>query len=186
MKVVIALCGRAGSGKTSVAKHLEKQYGAKRIGFADPLKKMAKDIFGFTDEQVYGEADVKETVDPRWGISPRQAMQKLGQAARDHLANCVWISHAFMRMGRKNEDGFYVIEDLRYRDEALMLRNNGFDVWRLHCEDSISTDAGTHPSEAEVDLIPDDHVTAELRSSRQQGLTHLFGLVDKEMQQKLK
>jgi hypothetical protein len=176
---VIGLCGRAGSGKTSVAKYLEEEHGAKRFSFASPLKKMAQDLWGFTDEQVYGEADVKETIDPRWGISPRQAMQNLGQTARDHLGEKVWIDALFARVD--SFGGFSVIEDLRYCNEARVLYRRGGYLWRLHCEDSISIDKGVHPSEAEVDLIPVKHVAAELRSSRQQGLSHLFTLVDEAM-----
>ena len=172
--IIIGICGRAGSGKSSAAKHLINKYGAQRVSFAAPLKRMAMDIWGFSHEQVFGEADVKETVDPRWGITPRQALQLLGQAARDHIDKDVWITAAIDRI---DAPGMWIIDDVRYRNEAKILSQIG-NVLRLHCIDSISADAGTHPSEAEVDLIPEEHIFAEIRSSREQGLQHLFGLVD--------
>ena len=168
--VIVGLCGRAGSGKTSVANHLVRDRGFKRLSFAEPLKRMAMDIWGFSHEQVFGDATVKETIDPRWDITPREAMQKLGQAARDHLSETIWIESALNRI---EAPGFYVIEDVRYRNEAAALHGIGH-VFRLHCSDSVSTDAGDHPSEKEVDLIPSYHVAAEIYSSREKGLFHLY------------
>lgn len=175
--MIIAISGRAGSGKSSVAQHIVTQHQAKRISFATPLKWMACDIWEFTEEQVFGDAEAKETIDSRWGITPREAMQKLGQAARDHIGDDVWID-ALLDLIRVEPNRLWVIDDLRYRKEAKHIVSVGGHVLRLHCEDSISIDAGDHPSEAEVDLIPDEHIFVELRSSRRQGLEHLFGLVD--------
>jgi hypothetical protein len=142
---------------------------------------MAIDIWGFSEAQVYGEADVKEAIDPRWGISPRTAMQKLGQAARDHMYPEIWISTAFEHVDDPKR--IHVIEDVRYRNEAQQITSIGGYVWRLHCADSISTDEGAHPSEAEVDLIPSRHIAAELHSSRELGLGHLYGLADEQMKE---
>lgn len=154
---------------------LQARYGAKRLSFAAPLKRMAIDIFGFSDEQVYGDAVVKETADPRWGVSPREVMQKLGSAGREHLGLDIWIKAALTQV---NYPGFYVIEDLRYRNEAKALHDLGHTVFRLHCPDRVSSAGNDHPSEAEVDMIPDDHVTAEVYSNRERGLDHLFREVE--------
>jgi hypothetical protein len=170
---IIGICGKAGSGKSSVGRHLIEKYGAQRVSFAEPLKRMAMDIWGFSEEQVFGEADVKETIDPRWDITPRQAMQKLGAAARDHMGDDIWIMTAIDHI---DGPGLWIIDDVRYCNEAKMLSQLG-TVLRLHCSDSISTDTGEHPSEAEVDLIPANQVI-DIYSNRVAGLEHLFGLVD--------
>lgn len=180
--VVIGLCGEAGSGKSSVARHLCKQHGARPISFAEPLKYMAIDIWGFSEEQVFGEADIKEKADDRTGIVPRWAMKKLGQAARDHLGSTVWIDRVLAQL---DTPGLYVIEDVRYLNEAQMITELGDTpyismqghVLRLHCADSVSTDDGIHPSEAEVNLIPPEHIRSDIYSSREKGLDHLFGEV---------
>lgn len=196
--MILGLCGRAGSGKSSVAGYLVERYGATRIALADPLKDMARVLFSLTDEQVRGDAAVKERVDPRWGMSPRQILQRLGtECCRKHLGEDVWVRAMFARIEREEAlarvrraasyggtalafGHLWVVEDVRFLNEAEMIAAVG-EVWRLHCSDSISTDAGAHPSEAEVDLIPAAHVRAELRSSRARGLEHLFGLIDQEM-----
>lgn len=170
---IIGLCGRAGSGKSSVSNFLQKRYGAEPVGFAGPLKKMAMDIWGFSPDQVYGDAAIKESPDPRTGITPRWAMQKLGQAARDHLSHDIWVKYALSNL---SQDSLYVIEDVRYVNEAEAIYAQGGSVLRLHCTDSISKDAGVHPSEAQVDLIPTE-IVFEIRSSRAQGLEHLFAEV---------
>lgn len=174
--VIIGLCGRAGSGKSSAARFLREQFGAQIISFAGPLKQMAMDIWGFTEEQVFGEAEIKETSDPRWGITPRWALQKLGGAARKHLSEDIWVHHALSQV----EHGIYVIEDVRYLNEAHALFNCiGGYVIRLQCTDyTIPRHLQNHPSEVEVDLIPEEHVYAEIQSSRAQGLDHLLSLVN--------
>ena len=172
--LIIGLCGRAGTGKTSVSQYLQEK-GFQAISFAEPLKRMAMDIWGFSEEQVFGDASIKEAPDPRTGITPRWAMQQLGQAGRDHMGQYVWIQAAFAKI---EAGGKYVFEDVRYCNEAAELHRGGGYVLRLRCSDSISTDDGMHPSEAEVDMIPWAHIFAELRSSRAQGLEHLFSLID--------
>lgn len=177
--LIIGLCGRAGSGKTSVARFIEDKYGATRLAFAAPLKTLAMELWDFSEEQVYGEADVKEAIDPRWGISPRTAMQRLGDGARRHLYDGIWIESVLKQIGRQR--GVFVIEDLRYLNEASSISAIGY-VLRLHCSDSISSiKDSTHPSEAQVDQIPAVQIHAELHSSREQGLDHLFGLVAEQM-----
>jgi hypothetical protein len=176
--LIIGLCGRAGSGKTSAARFIEERYKATRLSFAAPLKALAMELWDFSEEQVYGEADVKEAIDPRWGISPRTAMQRLGEGTRRHLYDGIWIEAVLQKIGRQR--GIFVIEDLRYLNEAEKISAIGY-VFRLHCEDSISTDVGTHPSEAQVDQIPVSQIHAELHGSRRQGLDHLFGLITAQL-----
>lgn len=178
--IILGICGRAGSGKSSVARYLVKEYGAQKLSFAEPLKRMAIDIWGFSEAQVFGEAQVKEAVDPRWHISPLEAMQKLGEAARMWLWPTVWIDKAFENADREPAR-LYVIDDVRYRNEAAALVKRGSYLIRLHCTDSISKDKGCHPSEHEVDLISKECIWREFVSSNEQGLEHLFGLVDAAM-----
>lgn len=175
---IIGLCGRAGSGKSTVARHLRDSYGAQVFALADPVKRMAMDIWGFSEEQVYGDASIKEAPDPRTGITPRWALQKLGQAARDHLGGDVWIQGLLSRIERA--EGLCVVEDVRYRNEVAALRERGGIIFRLVCTDYLNGrfSLNGHPSELEVDLIPAEHVDEEIRSSRKQGLAHLLGQVD--------
>ena len=74
--MLIGLLGKKRVGKDTVAEYLIKKYNFIRYAFADPIKEIAKIMFNFSDEQLYGNQ--KEIIDPRWGISPRNFFQKFG------------------------------------------------------------------------------------------------------------
>ena len=74
--MLIGVLGRKGSGKDTVSDYIVNKYNFEKMIIADPLKIACKELFNFTDEQLYG--NLKETVDPQWGLSPRQAFQWLG------------------------------------------------------------------------------------------------------------
>jgi hypothetical protein len=158
---VVGLLGKAGSGKSTAGKYLAERYGAHRIGFANALKELAKLLWDFTDEQVYGDQEAKEAVDERWGISPRQAMQRLGDGARNTIHPLVWVDAVLAKIAREYRDDptkeLWVIEDLRYINEVVEI-STSIQVWgqviKLTCPDRKSTADPDHPSEAEVDKAP--------------------------------
>lgn len=125
-RVIIGLCGLAGSGKSTVAKCLE-QIGYQRVAFADPLKDMLAAV-GFTREQLYGSE--KEVVVPDLGVTPRYAMQTLGtEWGRDLISERFWID----LWGRKVATiaGPVVADDIRFQDEADAVRAAGGIVWEV-------------------------------------------------------
>jgi hypothetical protein len=63
---ILILSGEAGSGKDTLGAHLAEELGGITIGFADPLKQMARDFFGFTDEQLYGPSECRNKIDTRF------------------------------------------------------------------------------------------------------------------------
>ncbi|MCP4395678.1 MAG: hypothetical protein GY804_15630, partial [Alphaproteobacteria bacterium] len=66
--MIIALTGYKQAGKDSVAKTLIKEFGFTRYAFADVIRRCIGDIFLWSPEHMEKE---KETIDPRWGVSPR-------------------------------------------------------------------------------------------------------------------
>lgn len=63
---LIVLSGDAGAGKDSVAKILVETRGWQLYSLAGPLKRFAYDLFGFTEEQLYGPSSARNEPDPRW------------------------------------------------------------------------------------------------------------------------
>ena len=66
MLPLIILCGSAGSGKDTVADFLVNDAGCVAIAQADPIKRLAQMVFGFTEEQLWKSRQLKEAVDPRF------------------------------------------------------------------------------------------------------------------------
>lgn len=64
--MIIGICGKAGTGKDTIADVLVKDYGFVKVAFADVLKRVCKDIFQFSDEQLWGPSDKRNEPDPRY------------------------------------------------------------------------------------------------------------------------
>lgn len=63
--MILGISGVAGSGKDTFAKFLGP-HGACNVALADPLKKIARDIYDFTDEQLWGPSAERNKPDKRY------------------------------------------------------------------------------------------------------------------------
>ena len=64
--MLIGICGLAGSGKDTSADHLVAKHGFVKLSFADPLKRVARDIYRFSDEQLWGPSAMRNAPDKRY------------------------------------------------------------------------------------------------------------------------
>jgi hypothetical protein len=110
--VILGLCGLAGSGKDTAADALVKDFGFTKVSLADPLKRFCKDVFAFTDEQLWGPSEKRNAPDTRypseWSrapegsgahdfqgfLTPRYALQQLGTEWGRACYENVWIDYA--------------------------------------------------------------------------------------------
>lgn len=161
---VLGLLGKAGSGKSTAAQHLVKTVGAVRVSLAGPLKEIAKVVWEFSDDQVYGDAAIKEMIDPRWNMSPRVALQRLGNSARKFIDPEVWITACFRDIQRRAETNaarIFIIDDCRYINEAAAIATTTMFSGRVVRIDCPVRDSGAdplHPSEAEIDRVPHEYI----------------------------
>lgn len=171
---LIGLCGTRGSGKDTVA-CLMAPSGWQRIAFADTLKEAAQRIYGLSHEQVHGALASKEAIDPRWGLSPRAILQRLGTEVgraihpetwtRSLLD--VWVVAEEQRKGVCRSEGMppwcaggpggWVVTDCRFPNEADAVRRHG--GWVVKVERPGWAPGGAaalHASETEVASIQGD------------------------------
>jgi hypothetical protein len=168
-QVVIGLAARAGHGKSTAATWFQEQYGAKIRSFAYPLKEMARRIYGLSWEQLYGTQAQKDAIDPRWGKSGRQLLQFLGtEVCRDVLGADIWVETLFRQL--RGKSGVYVIEDVRFPNEAKAIQAHGGRVIKLVCPDAPPPQDPNHASEVGVDVLDADVVVT---STRVQGVEDL-------------
>ncbi len=65
---VIGITGNAGAGKDSAADRLVAQHGFIKVSLADPLKRIARDVYAFTDDQLWGPSSSRNAPDKRYWV----------------------------------------------------------------------------------------------------------------------
>lgn len=166
---VVGLAGRIGSGKSTVAAHLVQQHGFTEYTAAQPLKEACCAVFGLTMAQVY-DADLKATVHPRWGVTPRRILQAVGtDLFRDQIRRVmpdlqlpagrgIWAEVLRNRLLDARARGErVVVSDVRFDDEIDMIRELGGVVLYIDRRQSHDNAASTHASE-QLDLDKTDDV----------------------------
>lgn len=190
MVYAVAILANAGNGKTTVAKFLHDRYDVEIVSLASPLKAFAKAVMNFTDKQLYGTQAEKERIDPRYGMSARTFVKKAGT---EGLRECFWptihVDGLMRTLEREESDEFdqmYCVDDCRFLNEAAAFGEVNASIEKPHrtaviklvCTDAPPVDL-SHRSEAEIDLVPPEHIAATVVSSRIQGLDHLYSEIEK-------
>lgn len=122
-------CSIAGSGKDTVAARLAEKHQFVSVALADPMKRFCKEIFGFTDEQLWGPSEARNKPDRRYRrgllvhgrsvgkstdvpdteplyLTPRYALQQLGtEWGRDCYPD-LWVNYCLCVAERLMTHGF--------------------------------------------------------------------------------
>jgi len=168
-RIIIGLSGKSGAGKDTVADMLVSKWGFSKFTVATPLKEACRIIFGFSEEQLYG--NLRNVVDPRWGVTPRRVLQVVGTdlfrvalaAALPEIGDKIWV---LVLRNRINEcpNNKIVVTDIRYQNELDVL-GPGSQSWRiLRPEYDLTGAAAQHPSENDdfkADIILHNNGTIE-------------------------
>jgi hypothetical protein len=161
---IIGISGKKFNGKDTIGDYLVKKYGYTRIGFADALKEACRCIFGFDEEQLYGNK--KETIDDFWKVTPRAILQYVGtDMFRDniekiipHVKKDIWlrvIEKKINNILEINPDSKFVITDLRFENESQFINKLG--GIKIRVTRQINNDKNNlysfHDSEKEIDKL---------------------------------
>lgn len=160
---VFLISGKKFHGKDTVARMLIDELvkrkligGARVLSFAGPLKDAAKSIFLLSHDQCY-HPQYKEVVDDRWGLTPREIMQKLGTEVGRQIHKDVWVLNAIYNARQylaENHGHAVFIPDTRFPNEVQLPREIlGDQVFTLRVTRSNlpPSEFDNHPSETSLD-----------------------------------
>lgn len=117
--MILGISGLAGSGKDTSADFLVSDLGYVKVSLADPLKRIAKEVYDFTDGQLWGPSKFRNEPDKRYPrpcqaciayaeeptcpecdgdgityLTPREALQRLGTEWGRYCYQDTWADHA--------------------------------------------------------------------------------------------
>lgn len=131
--MIIGIFGKKCHGKDTIADYLVQKYQFHKLTYAEPIKKICKDIFSLSNEQLTNHS-LKETVDPRWEKSPREIMQLIGtELFRKTFSEDIWVN--ILREKAKLlllEGKNIVISDIRHKNELEHLFTLSDNVLIFH------------------------------------------------------
>lgn len=154
--ILIGLIGYKQSGKDTCADYLVEKYGFHKYAFAEPVKQVCKIMFQL-DSQQLEDSIQKEENDPRWDLTPRQMMQKVGtDMVRHYWGENFWVRCMEMRVYKDKKERI-VVSDVRFQNEADWIKQNHGILVRI-VDNTHSTYTDPHPSEVEQLSIQEDLV----------------------------
>tara|TARA_B100001093_G_scaffold515731_1_gene592758 strand:+ start:1035 stop:1511 length:477 start_codon:yes stop_codon:yes gene_type:complete len=125
---LIALTGAKGVGKSTYGKFLAGENGVV-LSFATPIKHMLRCLVD--DKYVFGDKKDEETY---LGVTGRHLLQTLGtEWGRQLIDRDIWVK----AMRHTLTDAMFeeyspvVIDDLRFENEAKMVRDLNGEIWRI-------------------------------------------------------
>jgi hypothetical protein len=149
--MIIGISGYARSGKDTIAGMLIGLHGYERVAFADPIRSLLYEmnpqvnhlsLRSIVDE--YGWETAKATPEVR------RLLQDLGVGARKIFGPQFWVHEAMKAMlNNPKTDLKYVITDVRFANEADMIKANNGQVWRVERQGVIPVN--NHISEHSLD-----------------------------------
>jgi len=145
---LVGLAGKAGSGKDTVGKWLIDNRDFIKVSFAQPLYDGLA-AMGFPAPATREE---KEALIPGFNFSWREAAQKLGTEWGRGLQSDIWMRIVERRV--EDYGGNVVITDVRFENEADMIRKQGGTIFHVGGRQAELGDRSGHVSEMPVMYHP--------------------------------
>ena len=139
--MIIGICGLIGCGKGTVRDILVENYGFTKLSFADKLKDGVATVFNWDRAMLEGDTvesrEWRETQDDFWTketgrtITPRLVLQEFGTDCMRHgFDDGIWVSLVKQELVKYPNKNF-VIPDVRFPNEANMIKSIHGEVWRV-------------------------------------------------------
>lgn len=135
--VIIGICGFQGAGKDTFANYLVTHYQFIRYSFADVLKNILHELFGWDRTLLEGDTQesrlFREQPDHWWSnslsipdLTPRKMMQIIGtDLFRNHFHDSIWIKiiqKKIQQQLQRNSTINIVVTDCRFPNEIQMIK----------------------------------------------------------------
>ena len=176
--LVIALYGYPLSGKDTIANYFIHRMNLELWKVAFPIKQVAATLFDW-EYDIFEDRDRKEVVDPRWGISPRQAAQFIGYDMvialgekfplfKETTGNLLFgrILEESIRKEISDPDFAFlngiIVSDIRFPAEygrlEAMKASGEIDLILIRVNRTGTAPANNHVSESHYDSFRADHI----------------------------
>jgi hypothetical protein len=168
--MLIGILGNAGAGKSTAAKLLSEQTGAKVVSFAYRLRKELKETFSDSNVNFFSgnknkkiclnysddiNSELKKLLRPYlsnngqyWNLTLRKLLQIYGTDFRREQKKNYWIEKLFLSLNPKKS---YIIDDVRFHNEAAMIQILGGFIIKI---ESPENNRDNHASESHISSIP--------------------------------
>ena len=192
--MIIGICGLIGCGKGTAADILVEQHNFVKLSFADKLKDGVATVFGWDRAMLEGDTDDsrewRETQDDFWTketkrtVTPRLVLQEFGtDCMRNGFFDGIWVSLVKQQL-LDNPTKNFVIPDVRFDNEANMIKKLNGQVWRVRRGADpvwfrMYQDIGVEPKDVHksewawanvnFDAVIDNHSTLEELKNQVQG-----------------
>jgi hypothetical protein len=123
--LIVGILGPAGSGKDTMADELMNQHDFVKVAMADPLKRICREVYDFSDTQLWGPSQERNKEDKRYlrsekvtsqkgccvgveqeFLTPRMALQTLGTEWGRAMYPGTWVDYA-LRVIQQLKGGHY-------------------------------------------------------------------------------
>lgn len=209
--MILGVCGKREHGKDTFASMLiASDPSFSRLGFADRLKEICMKVYGLSEEQVSDprakESPLEQPIDldgkldllsAETGLllfekrlvamTPRQVLQYVGTDYIRSVQPDYWLQVVEKQI-KDNPEGNYVITDVRFPNEAEVLKGLGAFILKiLRLSRMSNSESAEHASEqinfksdATLAVMEDDFSLTKIivSASRNKGLTDMLSFFD--------
>jgi hypothetical protein len=148
-KLLVGFAGTAGIGKSTLATLVSGWCNGIIIPYSKPLKESLVKLTGLSMDY-FTDIELKEKIMPGLGKTPRQIMQLFGtEFVRNMIASDFWIWRMKQEF-EKHQDKNIFIDDIRFNNEAQLIRDNGGIIIHLIRKYEKVTKESDHISELPI------------------------------------
>lgn len=181
--MIIGFTGKIGVGKTTTSEWFVRNQGFIRLSYADPIRKAMTGLTGLSMKHLTDQV-LKEKVIPGLpGITPRIMMQKLGTDYARNLISRDFFIWRMRKAVKENSGKRIVIDDVRFSNEANLIRELGGKVFKLTREFKSSSQA-EHISENSINPSDID-VTIKCLESANKTAEYVWNSLDQYLGEKI-